>query len=138
MKRICLISAVVALGLISMFGVPAVAAVAAPVHASVPSIASHALRTGAAANPATCNNYSGHFNIYYGYCGSPDKRSCAGGTSTTINPPTYVSNGCGTRVWLYEYTSHTGYTLCVNPNTSDGHLGRSYKAFWVSSNGANC
>lgn len=138
MKRIRLIPVVAALALIGMFGMPAATAVAAPVHAGMPSIASHALNISAPANPATCNNYAGHFNIYYGYCGSPDQRSCAGGTSSNINPPTYVSNGCGTRVWLYQYTSHTGYNLCVNPNTSDGHLGRSYKAFWVSFNTANC
>jgi hypothetical protein len=68
-----------------------------------------------------------------------ESASCAEGTSGSMpTRPYYAENGCGTRVWLYEYTSHTGYTLCLNKDSNTGYLQRSYKSFWVSFNSANC
>jgi hypothetical protein len=64
--------------------------------------------------------------------------SCTEGNSGSMSPPSYAENGCGTRVWLYEYTSHTGYTLCLDPYSNTGYLHRSYKSFWVSFNSADC
>ncbi len=64
--------------------------------------------------------------------------SCAEGNSGSMSPPSYAENGCGTRVWLYEYTSHTGYTLCLDKYSNTGYLHRSYKSFWVSFNTSEC
>lgn len=56
----------------------------------------------------------------------------------SVSPPTKLSNGCAVRVWLYQYSNDTGYTLCVNPRSTTGAFARTYRAYWVSSNSANC
>jgi hypothetical protein len=63
---------------------------------------------------------------------------CFAGNEDSILAPEYVSNGCTTRVWLYQYRDETGYSLCLRPNSTTGHLGRSYHSFRIVSNSANC
>ena len=63
---------------------------------------------------------------------------CFAGNEDSILAPEYVSNGCTTRVWLYQYRDETGYSLCLRPNSTTGHLGRSYHSFRIVSNNANC
>jgi hypothetical protein len=56
----------------------------------------------------------------------------------SMSPPKYVANGCAVRVWLYQNSNDTGYTLCINKRSSTGALGRTYRSYWVSNNSANC
>ncbi len=48
-----------------------------------------------------------------------------------------VSNGCEVRVWLYENSNETGYSLCVR-GSSNATIGRTYQSFWISQNTASC
>lgn len=52
--------------------------------------------------------------------------------------PSYASNGCEFRVWIYTGPNRTGNNLCINPRTSDGYLHQAYVWFWVSDNQADC
>lgn len=58
--------------------------------------------------------------------------------TASISPPAYAENGCGTRVWLYEYINRRGYDLCLDPDSNTGQLRQSYKSYWVSSNELYC
>jgi hypothetical protein len=142
MKRIRLFAVVAAVGLSSVFGVAAAiapaagAAARAPVHVSAPKTVVVPLRADIAITD--CAYHSGYFTTWYGSCTSYINWYCTHGNGSSINPPSYVSNDCATRVWLYQYTSHTGYTLCISPYSRTGYLQRTYKAFWVSSNYSGC
>jgi hypothetical protein len=63
---------------------------------------------------------------------------CFAGNEDSITAPEYVSNGCNTRVWIYQYSDETGYSLCLRPNSTTGHLGREYHSFRIVSNRASC
>jgi hypothetical protein len=74
--------------------------------------------------------------------------TCSGVTATTACTsydqgrmpliPSYASNGCEFRVWIYTGANKTGNNLCINPKTSDGSLDQNYVWFWVSNNKSNC
>jgi hypothetical protein len=63
---------------------------------------------------------------------------CFNGNEDSILAPQYVSNGCTTRVWLYQYSDETGYSLCLRPNSTTGHLGREYHSFRIVSSKKSC
>jgi hypothetical protein len=71
--------------------------------------------------------------VTFFYATGTDSSRCFVGNSDTILPPEWVSNGCTTRVRLFQYQNETGYSLCLRPNTSTGHLHRGYNSFRVLS-----
>jgi hypothetical protein len=115
-------------------GTAAHAATSAPTHA-----VSATSQVARAASRSTVPDYiEGLVTFENGSGEIYAEASCAKGNSGSVSPPSYAENGCGTRVWLYEYTSHTGYTLCLDRYSNTGYLHRSYKSFWVSFNSAAC
>jgi hypothetical protein len=69
---------------------------------------------------------------------------CSEGMRSSTRPlsswpwPNQASNGCATRVWLYENSNSSGYTLCLNPHSDTGTLHRTYREFYVSVNASRC
>lgn len=150
MKRIRVFAAVAALALSGIFGMVAAtaptAAAAAPTttaQVSLPAAAAAAMSAVQPQHPLVsaasfCPIVSGTFRTYGANCVRQGSFLCGGGNTRSINPPAYVSNGCSTRVWLYQYNSLTGRTLCISPRSGTNRLGRTYRAFWVSRNNTRC
>jgi hypothetical protein len=148
-KRIRVFAAVVALALSG--GIGMAAATAPTAAAAATTIARASLPAAAAVSvPAVqpqhslvstasfCPIVSGTFRTYGANCARQGSFLCGGGNTRSINPPAYVSNGCSTRVWLYQYNSLTGRTLCISPRSGTNRLGHTYRAFWVSRNTDRC
>lgn len=87
----------------------------------------------------SCGFFSGDWAIYGSGCSSGTPYSCKSGTQGYLAfRPSYISNDCTVRVWLYTGKGRTGTSLCVNPKTADNYLHTSYDYGWVSDNKANC
>jgi hypothetical protein len=147
-KRIRLFAAVAALALSGVIGM--VAATAPSAAAATTTTARASLPVAAAISmpvqpqhplvsvASFCPIVSGTFRTYGANCTRQGSFLCGGGNTRSINPPAYVSNGCSTRVWLYQYHTLTGRTLCISPRSGTNRLGRTYRAFSVSRNTARC
>lgn len=140
MKRAYLLMVVGALSWAAAFALAATPATAmtATANAKVTPVSVHQHYTSEISKAsASCPIYPGNFVTFDSTC-TGTAWSCSHGNSSSLYPPAYVSNGCGTRVWLYQNRNRTGYNLCIKPNSATGHLNRTYRAFWVSSNPAGC
>ena len=137
MKLAHLFMAVAPLSLAGAFGIAATPASATTAAVNAKAAAISIDQAGASKAPAACPVENGFFSTWDSTCAGT-LWSCAHGTSSSLFPPMFASNGCGTRVWLYQNSNRTGYTLCITKGTATGHLNRTYRAFWVSSNTANC
>jgi hypothetical protein len=158
MKRFRLLIAVAAIGLggsvLSL--APAMAATASVrpaavaaghAHASTYDHASALTRAGtgtqvarprSAASPDSCFA-DGDFFLWNSSCTSYDWWSCAPyNAGNTTFTPTFASNDCAYRVWIYQSTDRGGYNLCISPGTYTGSLKRSYSYAWVSDNTSPC
>jgi hypothetical protein len=105
---------------------------------AVPAAGVLAVGPASAAAVAPPVNYkAGYVTLTNASGGIAQSNDCSyrGGS---MSPPKYAANGCAVRVWLYQNSNDSGYTLCINPRSSTGALGRSYRAYWVSSNSAKC
>jgi hypothetical protein len=76
--------------------------------------------------------------VTFVYSDGADAAVCFNGQEDSILAPEYVSNGCTTRVWLYQYSNETGYSLCLRPNSTTGHLNRTYHSFRVVASSKTC
>lgn len=76
--------------------------------------------------------------VTFVYSSSVEVAECFAGNEDSMLPSEYVSNGCTTRVWLYKHTDETGYNLCLQPNSTTGHLFRKYHSFRIVSNSKSC
>jgi hypothetical protein len=148
-KRIRVFAAVVALALSGGIGMAAATAPTAAAatttiaRASLPAAAAVSVRAvqpqhSLVSTASFCPIVSGTFRTYGANCARQGSFLCGGGNTRSINPPAYVSNGCSTRVWLYQYNSLTGRTLCISPRSGTNRLGHTYRAFWVSRNTDRC
>jgi len=74
------------------------------------------------------------FDEYRNNCGFPVKYICQVGSNAKFSyPPSYVSNGCPTRVIIYSRGTLNGSSLCIGPHTATHHLRRTYRSFRVGS-----
>lgn len=88
----------------------------------------------AAAADNSCSIGSGHFTEYGNNCGRPVKYSCKVGTIARFSySPSYVSNGCPTRVIIYTGATLNGRSLCIAPQTATHRLRRTYRSFRIGS-----
>jgi len=103
-------------------------------------VAQHA--AGEVALPAAsaiCGINSGFFTAWHSGCTNPWKLACTEGNSGTIPfDPVSTSNGCSTRVWIYQEAVRAGYNLCLNPDSSTGALDKAYTYVWISGNAEDC
>ena len=77
--------------------------------------------------------------VTFVYSNSVSAAVCFNGQEGAIpRGPEYVSNGCSTRTWLYQNRNETGYSLCLRPNSTTGHLNRSYQSFRVVASTKTC
>ena len=89
-------------------------------------------RGGAISN--SCRIRNGFFDEYRNNCGFPVKYICQVGSNAKFSyPPSYVSNGCPTRVLIYTRGTLNGSSLCIGPHTATHHLRRTYRSFRVGS-----
>jgi hypothetical protein len=51
--------------------------------------------------------------------------------------PFKVLNGCGTRVWVYQWLNHTGAQRCISPGAAVNLSGH-YKSFLLTANPRHC
>jgi hypothetical protein len=89
-------------------------------------------KTGAISN--SCPIRNGSFVEYRNNCGKPVKYICQVGSNARFSyPPSYVSNGCPTRVLIYTHGTLNGRSLCISPHTATHRLRRTYRSFRVGS-----
>lgn len=109
--------------------------------------------TESAALASECGPGSGSF--CFGYPGAGGsliggaENSCQGWygrTKTTANfnvldendYPDLVRNNCNTRLWLHENLDGSGLSFCLSPNSSQIHLYRTWRQFYLSTNHEQC
>jgi hypothetical protein len=86
-----------------------------------------------------CSRPNGAWAIYGNQCSAAAYYSCDPGVQGTLPYyPSYVSNGCSHRLWLYRGPGKAGFSLCLNPGARTGALKRNYSYAWVSDNPAKC
>lgn len=91
-------------------------------------------KTGAVVTPDSCAIVSGHFSEYSIGCVNRVEYSCSVGNDGNLSYiPVFVSNGCGTRVILYQDKGETGNTLCIGPHSTTGTLNNNWRSFRVGS-----
>lgn len=74
------------------------------------------------------------FTEYRNNCGFPAKYICQVGSNAKFSyPPSYVSNGCPTRVFIYTRGTLNGRSLCIGPHSATHRLRRTYRSFRVGS-----
>jgi hypothetical protein len=143
MRRFSLLIPVLALGLAG--ATTSVGAVAAPAaqHArtltslTAPRAAGDmgrgiAKTAGAISN--SCSIRNGLFTEYRSNCRFPVKYICQVGSNAKFSyPPSYVSNGCPTRVIIYTNGTLNGSSLCTGPHSATHRLRRTYRSFRVGS-----
>ena len=105
---------------------------------AVPAVGVLAVGSASAAPVVPLVNYRAGYVTLTNASGQISQRNACTYRGGSMSPPKYVANGCAVRVWLYQNSNDSGYTLCVNPRYSTGALGRTYRSYWVSSNSANC
>jgi hypothetical protein len=82
----------------------------------------------------SCPIRNGNFAEYRNSCGFPVEYICQVGSNAKFSyPPSYVSNGCPTRVLIYTRGTLNGRSLCIGPRTATHHLRRTYRSFRVGS-----
>jgi hypothetical protein len=131
------------LALLAFGAAPASAAVTQVHHVTALPVQAGTVRMLQAANtPASlesCGFFSGAWAIYGSGCSSGTPYSCKSGSQGSLAfRPSYISNDCTVRVWLYTGNGRTGTSLCVNPRTADNYLHTAYHYAWVSDNNADC
>jgi hypothetical protein len=141
MRLLSLLAAVLALGLAGV--TTSAAAGTAAHHARSLTSLTATLPAGhmdrgigkkAAAINNSCSIGSGHFTEYGNNCGHPVKYSCQVGTIARFSySPSYVSNGCPTRVIIYTGATLNGHHLCIAPHTATHRLRRTYRSFRIGS-----
>ncbi len=142
MRLFSLLIAVLALGLAGVTS--SAAAVAAPAaHHTRPLTSLTATRPpghvgrGIGKTPAignSCPIRNGFFAVFGNNCRHPVKYTCQiGGNAKFSFPPSYVSNGCPTRVIIYTGATLNGRGLCIAPHTATHRLGRTYRSFRIGS-----
>lgn len=86
-----------------------------------------------------CARYNNIWTIYGSKCTDPQDYSCTpynkGGFPYN---PQYLSNGCNTRVWIYQGPGQKGRSLCISADTSTSLLKLNYSYGWVSANKSRC
>jgi hypothetical protein len=105
---------------------------------AAPAVGVLAVGSASAAPAMPLVNYKAGYVTLTNASGQISQRNECTYRGGSMSPPKYVANGCAVRVWLYQNSNDSGYTLCVNPRSSTGALGRTYRAYWVSSNSAKC
>jgi hypothetical protein len=82
----------------------------------------------------SCPIRNGSFAEYRNNCGFPVKYICQAGSNAKFSyPPSYVSNGCPTRVLIYTRGTLNGRSLCIGPHSATHRLRRTYRSFRVGS-----
>ena len=82
----------------------------------------------------SCPIRNGSFTEYRNSCGFPVKYVCQVGSNAKFSyPPSYVSNGCPTRVIIYTNGTLNGSSLCTGPHSATHRLRRTYRSFRVGS-----
>jgi hypothetical protein len=141
MRLLSLLAAVLALGLAGIT-TSAAAGAAAPHARSLTSLTAarparhldRGIGKKAAAIYNSCSIGNGHFTEYGNNCGHPVKYSCQVGTVARFSySPSYVSNGCPTRVIIYTGATLNGHRLCIGPHTATNRLRRTYRSFRIGS-----
>ncbi len=66
--------------------------------------------------------------------------SCTAGATHTYYSENiaYVHSGCGTRVWLHQYTDGSGASYCINPGATAYGFARAFDQLQVTSNALAC
>lgn len=86
----------------------------------------------------SCSIRNEFFAEYRNDCGFPVNYICQVGSNAKLSyPPSYVSNGCPTRVIIYTHSTLNGRRLCIGPHTATHRLRRTYRSFRVGS-GHSC
>jgi hypothetical protein len=111
---------------------------AMPVLMLVFSAAGIPIAASASAQAIPQVNYRAGYVTLTNSSGQISQRNECSYRGGSMSPPKYIANGCSTRVWMYQNSNDSGYSLCVNPRSSTGALGRSYRSYWVSNNSQNC
>jgi hypothetical protein len=144
MRLFSLLIPVLALGLAGLSTTSAAAVAAPATHHARPLTSLTATRpaghigrrTGetAGAISNSCPIRNGFFTEYRNNCGFPVKYVCQVGSNAKFSyPPSYVSNGCPTRVIIYTRGTLNGRSLCIGPHTATHRLRRTYRSFRVGS-----
>ena len=82
----------------------------------------------------SCRIRNGLFAEYRNRCSFPVKYICQVGSNAKFSyPPSYVSNGCPTRVLIYTGGTLNGSSLCIGPQSATHRLRRIYRSFRVGS-----
>jgi hypothetical protein len=82
----------------------------------------------------SCPIRNGDFSEYRNNCGFPVKYTCQVGSNARFSyPPSYVSNGCLTRVFIYSRSTLNGRRLCIGPHSATHRLRRTYRSFRIGS-----
>jgi hypothetical protein len=82
----------------------------------------------------SCSIRNGFFTALGGSCRHPVKYTCqVGGNAKFSFPPSYVSNGCSTRVIIYTGATLNGRSLCIGPHSATHRLRRTYRSFRIGS-----
>ena len=90
--------------------------------------------TTAGAISNSCPIRNRFFAEYRNNCGFPAKYICQVDSNAKFSyPPSYVSNGCPTRVLIYTRGTLNGRSLCIGPHTATHRLRRTYRSFRVGS-----
>ena len=90
-------------------------------------------KTGGAISNS-CSIRNGLFTEYRSNCRFPVKYICQVGSNAKFSyPPSYVSNGCPTRVIIYTNGTLNGSSLCTGPHSATHRLRRTYRSFRVGS-----
>jgi hypothetical protein len=141
MRRLLLLTAALTLGLAGITA--STAAMATTTHQAHPVTSAtttqptahtshHPSKTGSAID--SCSVRTGDFTEYATNCGNPHAYVCTVGHERNFSYiPSFVSNGCVTRVLIYTGTGETGHHICIGPATATGTLHTSYRSFRVGS-----
>jgi hypothetical protein len=141
MRLLSLLAAVLALGLAGITTSAATGAAARHARSLTSLTAArparhmdHDIGKKAAATDNSCSIRGGYFTEYGNNCGHPVKYTCQVGTIARFSySPSYVSNGCPTRVIIYTGATLNGHHLCIAPHTATHRLGRTYRSFRIGS-----
>lgn len=131
--------------------VPAVTATAANASTSAELTTTHstvATAQGISASEGvqiakTCPVRRHLFTIYRSNCGGARSSPCTYNLQGPLTfPPSYASNGCNVRVYLYTGLHKTGHILCINPDgfpgNATGRLTRHYVWGEITSDKSRC
>ena len=144
MRLFSLLIPVLALGLAGLSTTSAAAVAAPATHHARPLTSLTATRpaghmdrgTGKTAGAVSnsCPIRNAFVTEYRNNCGFPVKYICQVGSNAKFSyPPSYVSNGCPTRVIIYTRGTLNGRSLCIGPHTATHRLRRTYRSFRVGS-----